>query len=126
MRGRKDMISQDDIEVFKFYDKADLTLTEYQNASASTAIYPASVQILYPTLGLAGEAGEVANKVKKIVRDGKLDKEGIASELGDCLWYIAAVCRDLGINMGDVAADNLAKLAKRKQNNTLQGNGDNR
>ena len=120
------MISQDDIDVFEFYDKADLTLTEYQNASASTAIYPASVQILYPALGLAGEAGEVANKVKKIVRDGKLDKEGIASELGDCLWYIAAICRDLGINMGEVASDNLAKLAKRKQNNTLQGNGDNR
>tara|TARA_R100000988_G_C3859627_1_gene98689 strand:- start:59 stop:421 length:363 start_codon:yes stop_codon:yes gene_type:complete len=120
------MINQTDIDAFEFYNKADLTLTEYQNAAATTAIYPASVQILYPTLGLAGEAGEVANKVKKIVRDGKLDKEGIASELGDCLWYIAAVCRDLGLNMGDIAADNLAKLAKRKQNNTIQGNGDNR
>ncbi|MDB4006656.1 nucleoside triphosphate pyrophosphohydrolase family protein [Gammaproteobacteria bacterium] len=120
------MISQDDIDTFEFYNKEDLTLTEYQNAAATTAIYPASVQILYPTLGLAGEAGEVANKVKKIVRDGKLDKEGIASELGDCLWYIAAVCRDLGLNMGDIATDNLAKLAKRKENNTLKGNGDNR
>ena len=99
---------------------------EYQKKASSFAIYPATHKVLYPTLGLCGEAGEVANKVKKIVRDGKLDKEGIASELGDCLWYIAAVCRDLGINMGDVAADNLAKLAKRKQNNTLQGNGDNR
>jgi len=120
------VISQDNIDAFEFYSKADLTLTEYQNAAATTAIYPASVQILYPTLGLAGEAGEVANKVKKIVRDGKLDKEGIGSELGDCLWYIAAVCRDLGLNMGDIAKDNLAKLAKRKENNTLKGNGDNR
>ena len=47
-------------------------------------------------------------------------------ELGDCLWYIAAICRDLGLNMGDVAADNLAKLKKRKENNTLHGSGDNR
>ena len=94
--------------------------------AATTAIYPASVQILYPTLGLAGEAGEVANKVKKIVRDGKLDKEGIASELGDCLWYIAAICKDLGLNMGDIASANLEKLKKRQENDTLQGNGDNR
>ena len=113
-------------EQIDYWNIDDIGFDHYQNIAATTAIYPASVQILYPTLGLAGEAGEVANKVKKIVRDGKLDKEGIASELGDCLWYIAAVCRDLGINMGDVAADNLAKLAKRKQNNTLQGNGDNR
>ncbi len=120
------MIDQTDIDTDEFYNREDLTLTEYQNAASSTAIYPASVQILYPTLGLAGEAGEVANKVKKIVRDGKLDRDGIAGELGDCLWYIAAVCRDLGLKMSDVAADNLAKLAKRKENNTLQGNGDNR
>ena len=120
------MINQTDMDAFEFYNKEDLTLTEYQNAAATTAIYPASVQILYPTLGLAGEAGEVANKVKKIVRDGKLNKEDIGSELGDCLWYIAAICRDLGLNMGDVAADNLAKLKKRKENNTLHGSGDNR
>ena len=98
----------------------------YQRSASRTAIYPDEHRILYPALGLAGEAGEVANKVKKIVRDGKLDKEAIGSELGDCLWYIAAVCRDLGLNMGEVASDNLDKLAKRKQNNTLKGNGDNR
>ena len=121
------MISQDDIDAFEFFNRNEgLTLNEYQNVAATTAIYPASVQILYPTLGLAGEAGEVANKVKKIVRDGKLDKEAIGSELGDCLWYIAAVCRDLGLKMSDVASDNLVKLAKRKENNTLKGNGDNR
>ena len=120
------MINQSDIDAFEFYNKADLTLTEYQNKAATTAIYPASVQILYPTLGLAGEAGEVANKVKKIVRDSMLDREGIASELGDCLWYIAAICRDLNLNMGEIASDNLTKLAERKRKNTLQGNGDNR
>ena len=102
------------------------SMNDYQIQARKTAIYPANAKITYPALGLAGEAGEVANKVKKIVRDGKLDKEGIGSELGDCLWYIAAVCRDLGLKMSDVAADNLVKLAKRKQNNTLQGNGDNR
>ena len=120
------MINQNDIDAFDFYANHDLTLKEYQNAAASTAIYPASVQILYPTLGLAGEAGEVANKVKKIVRDGKLDRDSIAGELGDCLWYIAAICKDLGLNMGDVAADNLSKLKNRKENNTLHGSGDNR
>tara|TARA_R110000764_G_scaffold3101_3_gene13084 strand:+ start:189 stop:551 length:363 start_codon:yes stop_codon:yes gene_type:complete len=120
------MINQNDIDAFDFYANHDLTLKEYQSAAALTAIYPASVQVLYPTLGLTGEAGEVANKVKKIVRDGKLDRDGIASEIGDCMWYIALLCKDLGLNMGDVAADNLAKLKKRKENNTLHGSGDNR
>jgi NTP pyrophosphatase (non-canonical NTP hydrolase) len=60
----------------------------------STAIYPSTAAILYPALGLAGEAGEVANKVKKIIRDNAFDRGGIAAELGDCLWYIAALARD--------------------------------
>ena len=103
-----------------------MNMNDYQNQAATTAIYPASVQVLYPTLGLAGEAGEVANKVKKIVRDGKLDKEAIGSEIGDCLWYIAAICKDLGLKMEDVAQANLDKLRQRQEKGTLSGSGDTR
>ena len=103
-----------------------MNMNDYQRQAATTAIYPASVQVLYPTLGLAGEAGEVANKVKKIVRDGKLDKEAIGSEIGDCLWYIAAICKDLGLKMEDVAQDNLDKLRQRQEKGTLSGSGDTR
>lgn len=103
-----------------------MNMNEYQTQAATTAIYPASVQVLYPTLGLAGEAGEVANKVKKIVRDGKLDKEAIGSEIGDCLWYIAAICKDLGLKMEDVAQANLDKLRQRQEKGTLSGSGDTR
>ena len=125
------MISQDDIDTFEFYNRQDLTLTEYQNAAATTAIYPASVQILYPTLGLAGEAGEVANKVKKIYRDhdGVLTdeyKQILSDELGDCLWYVAAIASELGVTLGKVAMDNVNKLADRKIRNQLGGDGDNR
>jgi NTP pyrophosphatase (non-canonical NTP hydrolase) len=101
-----------------------MNMNDYQRQAATTAIYPASVQVLYPTLGLAGEAGEVANKVKKIVRDGKLDKEAIGSEIGDCLWYIAAICKDLGLKMEDVAQANLDKLRQRQEKGTLSGSGD--
>jgi NTP pyrophosphatase (non-canonical NTP hydrolase) len=103
-----------------------MNMNDYQRQAATTAIYPASVQILYPTLGLAGEAGEVANKVKKIIRDGKLDKEAIGSEIGDCLWYIAAICKDLGLKMEDVAQANLDKLRQRQEKGTLSGSGDTR
>jgi len=103
-----------------------MNMNDYQRQAATTAIYPASVQVLYPTLGLAGEAGEVANKVKKIVRDGKLDKEAIGSEIGDCLWYIAAICKDLGLKMEDVAQANLDKLRQRQEKGTLSGSGDSR
>jgi len=103
-----------------------MNMNDYQRQAATTAIYPASVQVLYPTLGLAGEAGEVANKVKKILRDGKLDKEAIGSEIGDCLWYIAAICKDLGLKMEDVAQANLDKLRQRQEKGTLSGSGDTR
>jgi NTP pyrophosphatase (non-canonical NTP hydrolase) len=75
-------------------------------------------------LGLAGEAGEVANKVKKIIRDNAFDRGGIAAELGDCLWYIAALARDLNISLSDIAKENLDKLDKRKKDGKIAGNGD--
>jgi len=98
----------------------------YQRIAATTAIYPDEHRILYPALGLAGEAGEVANKVKKIIRDGKLDKSALGAEIGDCLWYIAALCRDLNLDLGEIAKANLEKLQDRKARGTLKGSGDKR
>ena len=124
------MINETDLEAWGYYKDStlykDMTLSSYQKAASGTAIYPIEHAITYPALGLAGEAGEVANKVKKIIRDGKMDRSGISSELGDCLWYIAAMCRDLNVDMGDLAKANLEKLYNRKQNGTLKGSGDNR
>ena len=101
----------------------------YQTKAYETAIYPEAVKVSYPTLGLAGEAGEVANQIKKIHRDdgGKPSKkriQDVAHELGDLLWYIAALCTDLGLNMGDVAADNIDMLASRQERGTIHGDGD--
>ena len=120
------MINETDIEAFEYYNDMtiDISMTEYSEFAEKTAIYPEEAQIVYPALGLAGEAGEVANKVKKMIRDDRLDRDAIASELGDCLWYIAQLCRDLNVDMASVARKNLDKLSMRKQKGTLQGNGD--
>jgi NTP pyrophosphatase (non-canonical NTP hydrolase) len=87
--------------------------------------------IVYPTLGLANEAGEVAGKVKKIFRDrgGAItddDRAALALELGDVLWYLAELCTQLGIGLGDVAAANITKLRGRAERGTLSGDGDHR
>ena len=124
------MINETDLEAWDYYKDSTLyknmTLSSYQKAAAGTAIYPTQHAITYPALGLAGEAGEVANKVKKIIRDGKMDKPALVAEIGDCLWYIAALCRDLNVDMEVVAKSNLDKLYNRKQKGTLQGSGDTR
>lgn len=106
-----------------------MNFKEYQKRANATAIYDSKFSILYPTLGLTGEAGEVADKVKKIIRDGKSvvnERVEIAKELGDVLWYLAAVARDIGVSLDDVAMMNIEKLESRKERGTLQGNGDNR
>ena len=87
--------------------------------------------IIYPTLGLTGEAGEVANKVKKIIRDdGNKINEGlvqeISAEIGDCLWYISVLASDIGIKLSDIANSNLIKLENRKKKGTIRGSGDTR
>ena len=107
---------------------------EYQEFCKTTAIYPDSAKIMYPALGLAGEAGEVANKVKKIVRDGLPEdwrgqaaiKELIASEIGDVLWYCAALATDLDMPLERLALDNMNKLKSRKERGKIGGSGDNR
>ena len=106
-------------------------LDMYQQVAKTTAIYPREQAIIYPTLGLTGEAGEVANKVKKIIRDGtnKNDEglvQDLSAEIGDCLWYIAVLADDIGIKLSDIANINLEKLHKRKEKGTIHGSGDNR
>jgi NTP pyrophosphatase (non-canonical NTP hydrolase) len=108
-----------------------MTIDEYQTQAVTTAVYDSRVAILYPALGLAGEAGEVCNKVKKVFRDdgGVLTDEKrqqIKGELGDVMWYLAGTARDCGISLQEAAEENLAKLADRKARGVLQGSGDNR
>lgn len=107
-----------------------MEFSEYQTQSRTTAIYPdAGQNFVYPTLGLAGEAGEVAEKVKKVIRDknGKLDQETISlltKELGDVLWYVSQLATELGVQLDDIAKENLAKLQSRKDRGQLSGSGD--
>lgn len=109
-----------------------MTLDEYQAAAHATAIYPGKgSNILYPTLGLCGEAGEVAELVKKMIRDdGHLmtveRREKLILELGDVLWYVAALALELGMSLSSVASRNIDKLASRQANNTLKGSGSDR
>ena len=109
-----------------------MTLKEYQEQSRVTALYPDNGKnFIYPTLGLVGEAGEVAEKVKKILRDhaGVIDDEQrqkIAKELGDVLWYVAQLSTELSLSLEDVAAANLDKLRSRMERGTLSGSGDER
>ena len=109
----------------------ELTFNQYAKKARETATYDKSMGASYSVLGLCGESGEVADKIKKILRDkdGKTTPEDIkeiAAELGDVLWYIANMCYDLGISMESVAEYNLTKLYRHKQANTIHGNGDNR
>jgi NTP pyrophosphatase (non-canonical NTP hydrolase) len=99
----------------------------YQAAAISFAIYPKDAAISYPTLGLCGEAGEVAEKVKKHIRDGRtLDRAELAKELGDVLWYLAVLADDLGLTLSEIADINIRKLMDRKTRGVISGSGDNR
>ena len=107
----------------------DMDVNVYQDRAVATAIYPETHKITYPALGMAGEAGEVANKVKKIIRDGKKSlpddwQEQLASEIGDVLWYCAALARDLDMSLATIMAANLDKLKTRQEQGTLGGSGD--
>ena len=113
----------------KYKKVSDLDM--YQQVAKQTAIYPREQAIIYPTLGLTGEAGEVANKVKKIIRDdgNKINEsvvQEISAEIGDCLWYISVLADDIGVKLSDIANNNLVKLANRKKKGTIHGSGDTR
>jgi NTP pyrophosphatase (non-canonical NTP hydrolase) len=116
-----------------------MTLSEYQSHAGETAMYAEKIdpligedrRFLYIALCLAGEAGEVANKAKKILRDrgGSLDAEmrdELAGELGDILWYLARFAEEIGVPLEEIASRNLTKLADRKSRAVLQGAGDRR
>ncbi len=108
------------------------SFAEYQAASRATALYPDVGQnFIYPTLGLVGEAGEIAEKIKKVLRDrhGALNDEiktEIKKELGDVLWYLAQLSAELGFTLEEVAAMNITKLQSRQRRQALHGDGDNR
>jgi NTP pyrophosphatase (non-canonical NTP hydrolase) len=109
-----------------------MDFSEYQKLSKRTAIYPQiGHNVAYPTLGLAGETGEVADKVKKIFRDqgGEItdeNREDISGELGDVLWYLAQIASELNLDLSAVAQKNLDKLMSRLERNKLSGSGDKR
>ena len=108
-----------------------MNILEYQKRAIETAIYGEGSKIIYPTLGLTGEAGEVADKVKKVLRDsnGVFSDEKrieIAKEIGDVLWYCAALANDLGYGLDLIAEMNIDKLNSRKERNMIHGSGDNR
>ncbi|MEA2088257.1 MAG: nucleoside triphosphate pyrophosphohydrolase family protein [Patescibacteria group bacterium] len=109
-----------------------MDFNQYQKKSRSTAIYPnQGKNFIYPVLGLTGEAGEVAEKIKKVIRDknGKIDeqtKKEIQKELGDVLWYVAQLATELKLSLNKIADCNIRKLKLRKTRNKLHGEGDNR
>jgi NTP pyrophosphatase (non-canonical NTP hydrolase) len=104
----------------------------YQRESRKTwSLIHTDHPIVYPTLGLVNEAGELAGKVKKIFRDkaGKIseeDRQALKGELGDVLWYLAQICTELDITMEEVASSNLEKLFSRLARGAIKGEGDNR
>lgn len=107
----------------------------YHLAAIRTATYPKAngnvYDLMYPALGLVGEAGEVANKIKKILRDngGIITNDvrmAVLDELGDTLWYINALASDLGSSLEEVAARNVEKLRSRQERNAISGSGDTR
>jgi len=109
-----------------------MNFNEYQDECAKVAVYPNRLNnFIYPALGLCGESGEVAEKIKKIIRDkggiiNDESREEIKKEIGDVLWYVSALCDELKLSMEDVAETNIRKLNDRKKRNMLKGEGDNR
>jgi NTP pyrophosphatase (non-canonical NTP hydrolase) len=109
-----------------------MDFSEYQQKASRTATYPVIGHgVIYPTLGLTNEAGEVSGKIKKIFRDkageiGDADKTALAAELGDVLWYLAQVATELGLSLDEIAEKNIAKLLDRKARDKIRGDGDDR
>lgn len=103
--------------------------SEYQERTKTFAIYPQHQALEYLALGLVSEAGEVAGKVKKFIRD-KTDVASLAkdlsAELGDVCWYISQLCNTFGLDLEEVLQDNITKLASRAERGKIQGSGDER
>ncbi len=109
-----------------------MNFSNYQTKSRATAKYPVIGNgVIYPTLGLVNEAGEVAGKIKKVFRDkeGKISdetREALKAELGDVLWYLAQVATELDLSLDEIAEANIAKLLDRLERGKIKGDGDNR
>ena len=117
-----------------------MILAKYQEVIKKTAIYPKAIGIGYCALGLSGEAGEIANKVKKLYRDDNLallserqknaliasKKDDLKAELGDVLWYVTALAQEFDLNLDEIMEYNMKKLLDRRERNVLGGSGDNR
>ena len=109
-----------------------MNFNDYQAKAGRTAKYPVIGHgVIYPTLGLTNEAGEVAGKIKKIFRDkegiiGEDQRQALKSELGDVLWYLAQVCSELNLSLDEVAESNISKLLDRLERGTIKGDGDQR
>ena len=108
-----------------------MTLNEYQQKALETAVYPQEYKIIYPSLGLTGEAGECSDKVKKVIRDngGQFTEEKrleLAKEIGDVLWYCATFANDIGYDLETIGQMNNDKLHSRQERGVLGGSGDNR
>ncbi len=109
-----------------------MELSEYQRRSRATAVYPdADRNLVYPALGLSGEAGEAAEHVKRVLRDdgGRLTderREALAAELGDVLWYVAQLATEADLRLDEIASANLEKLLSRERRDVLRGSGDKR
>ena len=108
-----------------------MQINEYQEKALETANFPEDLKIIYPALGLNGEAGEVAEKIKKVLRDNNREfsddiRLEIAKELGDCLWYVSTLAHSIGYKLEEIAQININKLSSREQRNMISGSGDNR
>lgn len=108
-----------------------MELDNYQSAALETAIYPNDGTVSYLALAISGEAGELADKVKKVLRDkngnfSEPDKRALALELGDVMWYAANLAYILGYKLSDIAQMNIEKIAGRVKRGTIHGAGDNR
>ena len=103
-----------------------MSLEEYTIFSRTTAIYPKEKALDYLGLGLCSEAGEVAGKLKKKIRDGGVDVVSVVDEIGDVFWYAVRLCDELGFSPNEVIQRNWAKLKDRQERNVLKGNGDTR
>lgn len=117
-----------------------MEINEYQKMALETAVYPKEFKTIYPALGMNGEAGEVADKVKKVLRDSEVivrdgsgviimpgaKREELAKEVGDVLWYVATMAYDLGYTLEEIATMNYKRLKSRQQRHKLNGSGDNR
>ena len=107
-------------------------MNEYQKLAEVTVVYPLDLKVIYPTIGLAGETGEVCEKVKKWIRDADRQpltdeqRDLLKKELGDVLWYLAVLAKDLGLSLDDIARHNIEKLHDRKGRGVVHGKGDTR